>query len=285
MIKRLPRWLLMVGIVTATFGCDNVSFGGMSLSLEGPPRDSLAAQAGATGSEAPAGPLRFQYGPLLYAGIRQGDSALVIPVAELVDGGLEPLPGGEAGTRLATQILEERLMPGMRLTLFHQGARVGTLSVSSTMGITSDYCSPRAQAMGPIEVAPSAWEADRFLALEQAVGEQFPYGVSQTFIAESPHRTAIQNLGGEALNELGAQWPVGLQTIRRDLQVFQLSSDRAPSIVGTFIFQDQMEVGPAPDPSYSLLILGEPRGNRFSRAFTWYRRVGDEGKGLPPFLL
>ena len=38
MIGRIPRWFLMVGIVTATFGCDNVSWGGMSLSLEGPPK-------------------------------------------------------------------------------------------------------------------------------------------------------------------------------------------------------------------------------------------------------
>ena len=46
MIKRVPRWFGMVGIVTAGFGCDNVSFGGMSVRLEGPPRDSLAIEGG-----------------------------------------------------------------------------------------------------------------------------------------------------------------------------------------------------------------------------------------------
>jgi hypothetical protein len=45
-----------------------------------------------------------------------------------------------------------------------------------------------------------------------------------------------------------------------------------------------MGVGPAPDESYSLLILGESLGTRFDRAFTWYRRVGDEGKGSPRFF-
>ena len=42
-----------------------------------------------------------------------------------------------------------------------------------------------------------------------------------------------------------------------------------------------MEIGPAPGEAYSLLIIGEPRGNRFERTFTWYRRVEEEGKGAP----
>jgi hypothetical protein len=138
--------------------------------------------------------------------------------------------------------------------------------------------------MGHMEIVPSASAAERFLALEQRVGEQEPYGVSQAFAAGRAHQTAIQNLGGQALNELRAQWPVTLQNIRQDLQVFQLSTDPSPSIVGSFLFQDQMEVGPAPDPSYSLLVLGEPQGNRFNRTFTWYRRVEEEGKGSPRYF-
>ncbi|MBT8396910.1 MAG: hypothetical protein KJN92_08080, partial [Gemmatimonadetes bacterium] len=90
--------------------------------------------------------------------------------------------------------------------------------------------------------------------------------------------------GGEALNDLRAQWPGTLQNIREDLQVLRISDDQNPSIIGTFLFQDQMAVGPAPDPAYSLMILGELQGVRFTRAFTWYRRVGDEGKGAPRFF-
>ncbi len=285
MKRRLPRWFGMVGIVTAAFGCDNVSFGGMSVSLEGPPRDSLSAEGGVAGAGLDTGPMRFRYGPLLYAGTRQGDSVTVVPVAELTDGGLEPLPGGDAGSRLAEQILEERLMPGQRLTLFQQGGRVGTLTVSASQGTTSEYCSPRAQAVGSIELIPSAAASDRFLALEEELGQEHPYGGFQTFLVERPHRTAIQNLGGEALNEVGGQWPnVGLQNIRFDLQAFQHSSADPPSIIGTFLFQDQLGVGPAPDPSYSLLVLGEPQGNRFNRTYTWYRRVGDGGKGAPRYF-
>jgi len=281
MIERIPRWLLIVGIVTVTIGCDNVSWGGMSLSLEGPPGDTLAPPPGAPGADSASSPQRIEYGPLLYAGTRQGDSALVVPVAELVDGDLRPLPQGELAAQLAAQLLEERLFPGQELTLFHQGTRIGTLTVTASLGTTNEYCSSRAQALGHLELVPSASEAQRFLALEKSLDEEWPYGLFQTFAVGRAQRNAAQNLAGEALNQLRARWPVALQSIRQDLQLFQFSTDEAPSVVATFLFQDQMEVGPAPDDSYSLLILGEPRGTRFDRTFTWYRRVGEEGKGSP----
>ena len=284
MIGRIPHWLLIVGIVTTAIGCDNVSWGGMSLGLEGPPGDTLAPPPGTAGSESDAGPQRVEYGPLLYAGTRQGDSALVVPVAELVDGGLRPFPGGASATQLADQILEERLLPGQKLTLFDQGSRIGTFTVSSRLGTTTDYCPPRAQALGYLELIPSASEAHRFLALEESSGRQWPGRQFQTLPVARVHRTAAQNLAGEALNQLSAPWPAGLQNIRQDLQVFQLSDGEGASVVATFLYQDQLVVGPAPEDSYSLMILGEPRGNRFDRTFTWFRPVAEEGKGAPRFF-
>jgi len=281
MIDRIPHWLLIVGIVTAAFGCDNVSWGGIDIRLEGPPGDTLAAAPGEAGSQSPAGPQRIEYGPLLYAVSREGDSAVVVPVAELVNGSLRPLPQGEDATRLAAQILDERLPPGRELILFHQGVRTGTLIVSDPLENTADYCSIRAQALGRLELIPSASEARRFLALEGPLGQEWPYGLFQTQTVERSHRNAAQNLAGEALNQLRAQWPGGLQDIRHDLQVFQLPSGQAPSVVATFLFQDLMGIGPAPGEAYSLLIIGEPRGNRFERTFTWYRKVEEEGKGAP----
>ncbi|MGD2120933.1 MAG: hypothetical protein PVJ76_04275 [Gemmatimonadota bacterium] len=275
----------MVGIVTAVFGCDNVSFGGMSLTLEGPQEDSLAAQPEGASSQGGSGPERIDYGPLLYAGIRQGDSALVVPVAEFVEGRLQPLPDGVPGTQLATQIMEERMVPGRKLILFHQGARVGTFTVSTSSEDAGRYCSPRPQAVGPMELSPSASAAERFLALEEEMGRREPYGQFRGFSAERQHRIAIQNLAGEALNELRAQWPAAsLQDTRQDLQVFQTAPEEAPSIVGTFLIQDQLAIAPAPDPAYSLLIIGSQRGAQFSREYTWYRRVGDSGKGAPRFF-
>ncbi len=178
MIGRIPHWLLIVGIVTAAIGCDNVSWGGMSLRLEGPPGDTLAPPPGTSASESDALPQRIEYGPLLYAGMRQGDSAFVVPVAELVDGRLRPLPQGELAARLAGQILEERLSPGQELTLFHLGTRIGTLTISSPPGTATEYCPSRAQALGHLELIPSASDAQRFLALEKLPTASTPPGLS-----------------------------------------------------------------------------------------------------------
>jgi hypothetical protein len=136
-----------------------------------------------------------------------------------------------------------------------------------------------------MELSPSASAAERFLALEEGIGEAEPYGDFQSFEPGRQHRISIQNLAGEALNELRAQWPgVALQNTRQDLQVFRPGREEAPSVVGTFLIQDQLAIGVAPDPAYSLLVIGAPRGNQFSREYTWYRRVGDDGKGAPRFF-
>jgi hypothetical protein len=281
---RIPHWILIVGIVTAANGCDNVSWGGMSIRLEGPPGDTLVPSSEDTGAGGEDGPLRIEYGPLLYAGTRQGDSALVVPVAELVDGKLRALPQGDSALLMVDQIREERLAPGQKLNLFHQGTRIGTLLLSSSSGAGTDYCPPRALALGQLELIPSAAEAERFLALDEALGAHGSPGPLRTSIVDRAQWNAAHNLAGEALNQLRAQWPGALQDIRQDIQSLPLSNDGGPAVVASFLFQDQLGIGPASDASYALFILGEPRGTRLDRTFTWYRRVGEDGKGAPRFF-
>ena len=281
MIGRIPRWFLIVGIVTVAFGCDNVSWGGMDLSLEGPPGDTVpSTDGGSVRSPVPAP----EIGPLLYAVVRQGDSAFVVPVGGLTDQGLQPLPPGDLGEALGDRILEERLRPGTELTLFHQGIRAGTLVVGGLGSISSDYCSPRPQTVGVLELVPGAIDAQRFLALEKAQGSQRPFGFLEPLTIARGHRTAVQNLAGEALNEVQAPWPGSLENIRQDFQVFRLPEEEGLSLVASFIHQDSLGVSPPPEDAYSLLILGEAAGTRWERTFTWFRPVGEEGKGAPRFF-
>ena len=281
MIGRIPHWFLIVGIVTIAFGCDNVSWGGMDLSLEGPPGDTVPSVAG--GSEGDPAPLP-QIGPLLYAAVRQGDSAFVVPVGGLTDQGLQPLPPGDLGEALGDRILEDRLRPGTELTLFHQGIRAGTLVVNGPGSISSDYCSPRPETRGVLELVPGAIDAQRFLALEKPQGMQRTFGTFEPLTIARAHRIAIQNLAGEALNEVGAQWPGSLEDIRQDFQVFLLPEEEGPSVVASFIHQDRLGVSPAPENAYSLLVLGEAAETRWQRTFTWFRPVSEEGKGAPRFF-
>ncbi len=116
MIGRIPHWLLIVGIVTAAMGCDNVSWGGMSLRLEGPPGDTLAPPPGDLGSESEAGPQqdRVRPSPLRRVRVRETRRSWCLwPSSWTEDFG--PLPQGELAARLADQILEERLSPGQEL--------------------------------------------------------------------------------------------------------------------------------------------------------------------------
>jgi hypothetical protein len=184
---------------------------------------------------------------------------------------------------MAEQIQDERLTPGQRFTVFHGGTRIGTFTTSTPLGITTEFCSPRAQASGHLELVPSASEAPRFLALAEGDEGSWPFGPYQNFANDRAQRNAIQNVAGLALNEVRAQWPTALQNIRQDLQLFLPPGSETPAIVASFLFQDQLEIGAAPDPAYSLLVVAEPAGNQFNRTFTWYRRVAEEGKGAPRF--
>ena len=84
MIGRVPRCLLVVGIVTAASACDNVSWGGFDLSLQGPSADTLTPPSPGEEEPSPEGvdtplPPTVALAPLLYAGAREGDSAWVVP--------------------------------------------------------------------------------------------------------------------------------------------------------------------------------------------------------------
>jgi len=283
MIGRIPRWLFVVGIVIATSGCDNVSWGGVDLRLRGPSDDTTSIQqdtAPALATPEPATDL----GPLLYAGVRTGNRARVVPVAEITQDGLRPLALGTEGEEQNHRILQSRLRPGEDLTLFHQGVRVGTLVIDETEVVADTYCQPRAQASGQLLLTPEASGAQRFLALERARGRNHSFGPYQELSSVYDQRVGSLNMGAEAVSLVGAPWPPALLDIRQDLQILALSGGVAPAVMATFVYRDQLQVGPAPDQAYALMVLGEPRGARFDLAFTWYRPVGAQGKGAPRYF-
>ncbi len=288
MIGRIPRWFLTVGIVTATLGCDNVSWGGIRVAVEAPPpgtgassTDSAGAEAGGVGGEELAIP---QVGPLLYAAVRSGDSATVTPVGELVEGELRELPGGEVGEAVGREIIANRLQPGAELTLFQAGVRIGSLVVTNPGGLSDVYCTPRPSASGKLELIPGATDAQRFLALEKPRGRQWPFAPYRPETLRPGDRSASLDLGAAALTESGARWPSSLSGIRQDLQALRLPGREEALLTATFLFQDQLAVAPSPEDAYALMVIGEPEDGRHALAYTWYRPVQARGKGAPlPF--
>lgn len=283
MIGRIPRWLSVVGIVMTASACDNVSWGGFDLRLEGPAGDTTG-NAGDTTLAASSGDPQASMGPLLYAGTRAGNMAELVPVAEITDAGLQPLSSGEENQAARRRVLQERLRPGGELVLFHQGARVGSLVMESVDTISGTYCEPHLRASGHILLLPEASDTERFLALDRARGSARPFGSYEELGSVYDQRVASLNLGAEAVPLVGAEWPPSLLDIREDLQVLDLPGGEAPAVMATFVYRDRLQVGPAPDGAYALMILGEPRGPRFDLTYTWYRPVATEGKGAPRFF-
>ncbi len=285
MIGRIPRWFLAVGIVTAAIGCDNVSWGGVKVRLEGPPVDSTASP-GDSGAGEPGGAaapeLRIPaLGDLLYAGFREGDSAWITPVAELREGHLQALPQGDVGELVGEAILRDRLQPGRKLTLFQEGVRIGTLTLSSPGSMSEEYCPPRPVAGGILELTLPAMEAQRFLALGDSLGGSWSFGAYAPLESEYAQRAASLDLAAAAITDVGARWPPSLLNIRADLQVFPLPGREEAGVAATFLFDDQLAVRPPPEDAYSLMIVGERKGGSFTRTYTWYRTAGVEGKGAP----
>ena len=283
MIGRIPRWLFVVGIVIVASGCDNVSWGGVELSLEGPTADTAIAQQDTAEPQPPPDPA-VSLGPLLYAGTRTGNRARVVPVAEITELGLRPLPGGADGTEVNDQILQGRLRAGAELVLFHQGVRVGALVLDQGGMVTDTYCQSRPEGSGQLLLSPDAAGTESFLALESRIGSRHPFGAYQELSSTYDQRVASLNLGAEAIPLVGATWPPSLLEIRQDLQILDLPGEVAPAVLATFLHRDQLRIGAAPEEAYALMILGEARGAGFELAYTWYRPVGAEGKGVPRYF-
>lgn len=283
MIGRIPRWLLVVGIVIVASGCDNVSWGGIELSLEGPAADTAIAQQDTAVVQAPPDPAA-SLGPLLYAGTRNGNRARVVPVAEITEMGLRSLPGGPEGIEVNNRILQGRLRAGTELVLFSQGVRVGAL-VLDQGGIPGDtYCQARPEGAGQLLLSPDAAGMERFLALDGPSGSPYPFGPYQELSSTYDQRVASLNLGAEAIPLVGANWPPSLLEIRQDLQILDLPGEDDPAVLATFVYRDQLGLGSAPEEAYALMVLGEPVGDGFELAYAWYRPVRAEGKGVPRFF-
>jgi hypothetical protein len=262
-------------------GCDNVAWGGIDVRLDAPGKD-LTVSAVAASAEAAAASTEVEVvelGPLLLLGSRSGDDAGLIPVGHIVDGELLSL-ADDAATRTA---LADKVAPGRSFTLFSEGTRVGTFFATGAERLES-YCGERPRVTGLLELTPDAADVQRFLALDAGYLE----------VAHEPYRPLAHNRAQrvssldmmvEIIPQVGATWPPGpVLDIRRDIQVFQLEEGAPPAIVVTFVYQDRLRVGPAPDDAYSVFVLGLDSGSGYRPAFVSYRPFGEAGKGAPRYF-
>ena len=264
-------------------GCDNVEWGGVDVGLRAPSAPTIM--------ETPAPPVDTTQAvvdstppePVLLLGRRIGSEAWLVPVAELHPDGLHQLPG--AGSGQEAQAFGERYFAaGSTFTLFSEGVRVGTLTATG-YSASNAYCGGRAQVNGPIELVPGAAAATTFLAVPSDITTSVGYDDYDPVEQTRDLRVTSLNMMRELLPTLGSPWPASVLGVRRDVQVFNGESSVAPTVVATFVYEDSLQVGPAPSNAYSVfLVASDPDGRGYQTTYVDHRIWSQHGKGAARYF-
>jgi hypothetical protein len=279
------RWLVIAVILTAAQGCDNVTWGGIDVRLQGPPsRDSIDSPAPAVEAVDPERPgLELPTGPILLAGVRSGASATLTVVGEVQSDMVVDFPSDEQTPGYRDHFASRLLAPGSEFILFSEGVRVGRLVAEAT-GVDDRFCVARPTVSGTLELVPSATNVTRFLALPAGPAARQTYEAHRPLEHTYEQRVASNRLARELIPRVGALWPPSVLEIRADMQAFQFQGAAGPSIAASFIYRDGLAIEAAPDAAYSIFFLGEMGGDDYQASYVWYRPVGAEGKGAPRFF-
>ena len=278
-LQRLP----LLGIVIVATGCDNVEWGGVELGLRSP-SDGPVSEASAEVEEVVENPVLDNppMGPVLYLGHRAGGEAILVAVAEIRPDGLSLLEG-VGSVEASRSFMVEHLTPGLEFTLFSDGARVGRLT-AERFSVDGRYCSARPQIRGPIELTPAAATVQRFLALPRREGSAFEYGAYSPVVPTRDLRVTSLTTMQQVIPAVGALWPVSVLGIRQDVQMFRARSGGAPTVVATFVYADDLGVGPAALGAYSVFLASDDDGTGYRGTYVDYRLFSRDGKGAARYF-
>ena len=278
-LQRLP----LLGIVIVATGCDNVEWGGVELGLR-LPSESPVSEASAEVEEVVENPVLDNppMGPVLYLGHRAGGEAILVAVAEIRPDGLVLLEG-VGSVEASRSFMVEHLTPGLEFTLFSDGARVGRLT-AERFSVDGRYCSARPQIRGPIELTPAAATVQRFLALPRREGSAFEYGAYSPVVPTRDLRVTSLTTMQQVIPAVGALWPVSVLGIRQDVQMFRARSGGAPTVVATFVYADDLGVGPAALGAYSVFLASDDDGTGYRGTYVDYRLFSRDGKGAARYF-
>ena len=278
-LQRLP----LLGIVIVATGCDNVEWGGVEMGLRSP-SDSQVSEASAEVEEVVENPVLDNppMGPVLYLGHRAGGEAILVAVAEIRPDGLSLLEG-VGSVEASRSFMVEHLTPGLEFTLFSDGARVGRLT-AERFSVDGRYCSARPQIRGPIELTPAAATVQRFLALPRREGSAFEYGAYSPVVPTRDLRVTSLTTMQQVIPAVGALWPVSVLGIRQDVQMFRARSGGAPTVVATFVYADDLGVGPAALGAYSVFLASDDDGTGYRGTYVDYRLFSRDGKGAARYF-
>ncbi len=282
------KYLAIAVILTVASGCDNVSWGGVDVSLK-PPRTRAELTAEAQG---PAASLAEEEnalpelpdGPILLAGRRSGSAATLTVVGEIQGDAIGAFVSDEEVPGFRDRFTTELLAPGSEWVLFAQGVRVGRMTATAT-GLDEDFCVPRPTISGTVELVPYAGSAELLMALPAGTAAGRTYDPYRVHRHDYDQRIASLSLASEAIPRLGAVWPPdGVLSARADIQAFQMVGAPGEAIAATFMYRDQLEMSATSAGAYSLFLMGRASAEGYAPTYIWYRPVDSEGKGAPRYF-
>ena len=144
-LKTLQHSILVL-ILSAATGCDNVEWGGAELAVVPPPPKAQAESAPEV--DAPLNE-RLPEGPVLYH-VRMTASGvpLLTPVGEIAGDTLAHLGGAEDWELYGGRFIAAHLRQGTEFTIFHEGVRAGTFVVRDAALPDSNACPRLPRATG-----------------------------------------------------------------------------------------------------------------------------------------
>ncbi len=266
-------------ILTVATGCDNVSWGGASIAIVRPPRQSGTPVTTRRASDEPRGPLVMPTGPVLYHVRVEGGTGRLEPIAEIVSDSLRALQPGQSSTAFADAFIGEHMREGAEFVLFHSGGRVGSFLVQAAGLEGGSACRPLPTATGVLELGPAAQGVTEFVAMSRAdapqdIGRANPPAVTRTMSVLGPI------LAERMMRSRRAGLPSDWQRAYAQVRPFPIEGLDNPAFTATFLVGDTLGLG-LDDVGYSLFFVAEPVTAGYDTLYVSYRPYPETGKQAP----
>lgn len=278
---RIPTVLharILLLILTALPGCDNVDWGGTDIQIvpaPPPPAEALAMQ-----DSLAARNQGLPRGTVLFHVVKGQGATQVIPVAEVSGDSLRPLrpPPGADPAEYQARFRQAVFQPGAQVALFRRGARVGTMTLTgngpaTTCGLPT--------ATGDATVVAAAADASEFLGFRVGLhpevrGDYSPPQINrsiQTFSGIAAEKLILQN---------GLPRPRSWAGAQRDLQAIEVIRGGNPEMAATYLVGDRLAQGPAEEGGYSVFYLaGYETRTGYTPFYSEVRNYSRTGKAAP----
>jgi hypothetical protein len=277
--KRAGIGLLLL-IVSALTGCDNVNWGGVDVAVVPPPPSTggRATRQEATAAAAESLP----QGPILYYVARAGTGAVLTPVAELSGDSLLPVRGQADPRVYANRFVAENLRQGAEFDLFTRGARVGTFVVQSARVPEQDLCPLLPMATGTLELGVAADSVREFLAIAKPHSPSVGARTANAPETAGRMRFVAPILAERILRGRQAELPGNWQAAMEQVYAFPASGRADAGFSATFLVGDEFGTG-NDDAGYSLFFLAVPTASQtgWDTVHVDYRNYAQTKKAAP----